>query len=204
MITSRKKNQALENINNKPSGILNDRDIKASYLLSPLSKFTEPENITKFKLVKDSNSKRVIDLLIHNSIPVTLQDNLLTFCDTGKIFELKADVIKIITNRNYNVNLARLSDIKSMYDFAKEMYFDVKGPGNKSTPDRTLTKLIKSPAFMASGISSKFSPADSNELCDRLGLLQQEKQAGNNSNKIDEDVFAIVEKLLQYVDKKTA
>ena len=31
-----------------------------------------------------------------------------------------------------------------MYDFAKEMFFDVRAQGNKSTRDRTLIKLLKS------------------------------------------------------------
>ena len=63
---------------------MNDRGIIASYLLSPLSKITHPENSTQFKLVKDNNSNRVNDLLIKNTIPITLHDNLLTFRDTNK------------------------------------------------------------------------------------------------------------------------
>ena len=31
------------------------------------------------------------------------------------------------------------------------MYFDVKAPGNKSTGERTLIKILKTPAIMASG-----------------------------------------------------
>ena len=34
-----------------------------------------------------------------------------------------------------------------MYDFAKEMNFDSKAQGNKSTRDRTLIKLLKSPGL---------------------------------------------------------
>ena len=42
-----------------------------------------------------------------------------------------------------------------MYDFAKEMNFHSKTVGNKSTRDRTLIKLLKSPGLMvsASGVS---------------------------------------------------
>ena len=42
-----------------------------------------------------------------------------------------------------------------MYDFAKEMYFDVTTMGSKSTQDRTLLKIVKMPSIMvsASGIS---------------------------------------------------
>ena len=91
--------------------------------MSPLSKITNPENRTQFKLVKDSSSNRVNDLLKHNSIPITLHDNLLTFRDSGKIFALKGDLLKMITNKNYNVDLASLSDEKLMYDFARKNEF---------------------------------------------------------------------------------
>ena len=124
---------------------------------------------------------------------------MLTFRDTGKEFELKGDLLKMITNKNYNVDLASLQDKKLMYDFAKEMNFDLKAPGNKSTRDRTLIKLLKSPAFMASGVSKTiFLSSDPDELCDRLKLLLQKKQAGNNSNIINEEIVAIVDKLLKY------
>ena len=73
---------------------------------------------------------------------------------TGKIFELKGDLLKMITNKYYNVDLASLQDKKLMYDFAIELNFDMKDQGNKSTRDTTLIKLLKSPAIMASGIST--------------------------------------------------
>ena len=67
--------QALENINNKFLEIVNDRGIIASNLLPPLSKITNPENTRQYEVVKDSNSNRVNESLIHNSIPTTLHDN---------------------------------------------------------------------------------------------------------------------------------
>ena len=123
--------------------------------MSPLSKVTNPENTSQFKLVKDRNSNRVNDLLIKNTILITLHNSLLTFRDTDKKIELKGDLLKMITNKNYNVNLARLADKKLMYDFAKEMNFDTKAQRRKSTRDSTLIKLLKSPGLMvsASGVS---------------------------------------------------
>ena len=121
--TSIKNNQAVENLNNNLLEIMNDRGILASYLMSPLSKITNPENSSQFKLVKDHNSNRVNDLLMKNKIPITLYGNMLTFRDTDKQFELKGDLLKMITNSKYNVNLASLQDKKLMYDFAKEMHF---------------------------------------------------------------------------------
>ena len=78
---------------------MNARGIIAFYLLSPLSKITHAENTSQFKSVKDSNSNRVNDLLIHNKIPVNLYNNLLPFRDRGKKFEL-LDLLKMITNKN--------------------------------------------------------------------------------------------------------
>ena len=167
--------------------------------MSPLSKITNPENTSQFRLEKDHNSNRVNDLLMKNKIPITLYGNILTFRDTGKEFELKGDLLKMITNKNYNVNHASLSDKKLMYDFAKEMHFDERRVGNKSTRDRTLINLLNSPAIMASGITKTiFLSSDPNELCDRLKLLLQEKQAGNNSDIINQEIVAIVDKLLEY------
>ena len=197
--SSKENNLALENLNNKLLEIMNDRGILASYLMSPLSKITNPENTTQFKLEKDSSSNRVNDLKIHNSIPITLHNNLLTFRDSGKVFELKGELLKMITNKNYNVNHASLSDKKLMYNFAKEMNFDKSRVGNKSTRDRTLITLLNSPAIMASGISKTIIlSSDPNELCDRLKLLLQEKNAGNNSDIINDEIVAIVDKLLEY------
>ena len=199
--SSKENNLALENLNNKLLEIMNDRGILATYLMSPLSKITNPENTTQFKLVKDDNSNRVNDLNINNSIPITLYNNLLTFRDTGKEFELKGDLLKVITNKNYNVDLASLADKKLMYDFAKEMHFDVKKIGNKSTRDRTLIKLLKSPGLMvsASGVSKTiFLSSDPDELCNRLKLLLQEKHGGNNSDIINDEIVVIVDKLLEY------
>ena len=196
-----KNNEAIENINNKLLEIMNDRGIITSYLISPLAKIFNPENSTQFKLVKDSGSNRVNDLLIHNSIPITLYNNLLTFRDTGKEFELKWDLLKMITNNSYNVDHASLADKKLMYDFAKEMHFDMKAVGKKSTRDKTLKKLPKSPGLMvtATGVSQTiFLSSDPDELCDRLKLLLQEKNAGNNSDIINDEIVSIVDKLLEY------
>ena len=129
--TSNKNNQAIENLNNQLLEIMNDRGILATYLMSHLSRITNPENATQFKLVKDSNSNRVNDLLIKKTISITLYGNMLTFRDTNKQFELKGDLLEMITNSKYNVDLASLQDKKLMYDFAKEMHFDLNTPGNK-------------------------------------------------------------------------
>ena len=50
---------------------------------------------------------------------------------------------------------------------------------------------------MASGVSTVFLPEHSNELFDRLKFLLQEKQSGNNSNIIHDEIVAIANELLE-------
>ena len=105
----------------------------------------------------------------------------------------------MISNKNYNVDLASLADRKIMYDFAKEMNFDLTAQSNKSTRDRTLIKLLKTPAIMALGVSKTiFLSFDLDELCNRIKLLLQQKHAGIISDVINEEIVAIVDKLLEY------
>ena len=171
MLTSKKNNLALETLNNKLTEIMNDRGIVASYLTSPLSKISNPENTIQFKLVKDSNSNRFNDLIKNKTIPVTLYNTLLIFLYTDKNFELNEDLLKMITKNIFIADFANLKDKKLKYDFAKEMYFDVKAPDNKPSRDQTLIKLLKSHSTVAfaSDISkTRFLTSDPNELCDRL------------------------------------
>ena len=67
--------------------------------MSPLAEITNPENSTQSILVKDSSFNRVNDLLTHNRIPITLHDNLLTFRDSGKVFELKGELLKMMIKK---------------------------------------------------------------------------------------------------------
>ena len=60
-----------------------------------------------------------MDLKKHNSKLFILQNSLLTFRDTCKVFELKGDLLEMILNKKFNVDLASLADKKLMYDFEK-------------------------------------------------------------------------------------
>ena len=140
-------------------------------------------------------------MLIKNTIPIIWHDNLLAFRDTGRKFELKGNLSKMVTNKNCNVDLDSLSDKKLMYEFAKEMNFDLKAQGNKSNRDRTLIKTLKGPGLIvsASAVSKTiFLSSDPDEVCNRLKILSEKKHAGDNSNKINGEIVAKVDKLLEY------
>ena len=153
--TSVENTEAIEIINNKIFEIMNDRGIIASYLLSASSKTINLESTTHFNFVEISNSIRVNDLLIHNTVSYTFYEKLLAFRDTVKVFELKGYRLRMITKIKLIIDLASLSVKKNYAWFAKEMYFNVEATGNNSTRDRTIIKLPKS-AIMASGTSTIF------------------------------------------------
>ena len=64
------------------------------------------------------------------------------------------------------------------------MRFYVKKIRKPRTRDGPVRRILKSPAIMASGISTNFLPSNGDELCDRSKLFLQEKHAGSNSNLI--------------------
>ena len=88
--------------------------------MSPQSKITNRENFTQFKQLKKRSSDRVNAMLIKNTKLITLHDSLLTLHDSGKEFESKGDLSKMISNKNYNVNHASLADKKLLYDLQKK------------------------------------------------------------------------------------
>ena len=192
-------NKAIENLNQKVLELMNDKGIIAPYLTTSLVEKFKKDNKSQFRLRKDPNSTKLNDFLIHGTIPVTLFSNMITFRDSKKTFKLEGDLLKVITNYKFNVDHSNQQDRKIIYEFSKEMNYDTKSTGRPSVRHNSLIRLLDQPAIMASGVSKTIIlSSDPNELCDRLQLLLREKHAGNNSNLIDEEIVAIIDKLLEY------
>ena len=101
-----------------------------------------------------------------------------------------------------------------MFDFANEMSFDEQAWSNKSTEEKSLKRLLQSPAILAGSLKKKYSAtpktqnqnesktnflsSNCNELCHRIKLLLPEKQAGKKSHIITEELVAISDKLLEH------
>ena len=104
-----------------------------------------------------------------------------------------------MTNYDFNVDHSNQQDRKLIFEFAKEMNFNIKQKGKKSDREKSIIRLLKSLAIMASGISKiNFLSSDPDKLCKRLKLLLQEKHAGNNSDIINDEIVAIVDNFLEY------
>ena len=192
--TSNNNNKAIENLNEKVLELMNDKGMIAPYLASSLVNLCKPENKSQFRLKKDLNSTKMNAFMINGGIPVTLFSNMLTFRDSNKIFKLDGDLLETITNYDFNVDHSNQKDRKLIYEFAKEMNLNIRQKGNKSDRDKSIVRLLKSPAIMPSGVSKTiFLPSDPDELCNRLKLLLQQKHAGNNFDIINDEIVAIVD-----------
>ena len=192
-------NKTIENLNEKILELMDANGMIASHLALPLVEVFRKDNKSQFRIRKDPNSTKLNDFLIHGTIPITIYSNMLTFRDTKKTFRLENDLLKVITNHKFNVDHSNPQDKKIIYEFAKEMNYDTKSTGRPSTRHDSMIRLLNQPAIMASGFSKTLIlSSDPNELCDRLKLLLHEKHGGNNSNLIDEEIVAIVDKLLEY------
>ena len=192
-------NKAIENLNEKILELMNDKGLIAPYLTTSLVEVFKKDNKSQFRLRKDPNSNKLNDFLIHGIIPVTIFSNMIVFRDSNKSFKLEGDLLKVITNYKFNVGHSNQQDRKIIYKFAKEMNYDTKSTGRPSVRHNSMIRLLDQPAIMASGISKTIIlSSDPNELCDRLKLLLQEKHAGNNSDIINDEIVAIVDKLLGY------
>ena len=192
-------NKAIENLNEKILELMNDKGMIAPYLTTSLVEVFKKDTKSQFRLKKDPNSSKMNDFLIHGNIPVTIFSNMITFRVSNKTFRLEGDLLKVITNYKFNIDHSSPQDKKLNYEFAKEMNYDTKSTGRPSTRHESMIRLLDKPAIMASGISKTIIlSSDPDELCDRLKLLLQEKQAGNNSDIINEEIVAIVDKLLEY------
>ena len=196
---SNNNNKAIENLNEKILELMNDSGLIAPYLASYLVNVFKPENKSQFRLKKDLNSTKMNDFLINEGIPVTLVSNMLIFRDSNKSFKLDGNLLETMTNYDFNIDHSNQQDRKLIYEFAKEMNFIIRQKGKKSDRDKSIVRLLRSPAVIASGVSKTiFLSSDPNEICDRLNLLLQEKHAGKNSVIINEEIFAIIDKLLEY------
>ena len=78
------------------------------------------------------------------------------------------------------------------------MNFDIKAQARIFTRDRTLIKLLKSAAIIASGVSTIFLSSDPDKFCIRLKIILQEKHGGITSPINNQEIFALVDKYLKY------
>ena len=188
-------NKAIENLNEKVLESMNDKGLIDSSLIEVI----KSDNKGQFRLTKDPNSTKPNDFLINEKVPVTIFSNMLTFRDTKKVFKIEGDLYKVITDYKFNVDHSNKQNRQIIYEFGKEMKYKLKNKGRPSIRHNSMIRLLNQSPIKASGLSKTIIlSSDPNELCERLKILLQEKHAGNNSDLINDEIAAIIDKLLEY------
>ena len=93
----------------------------------------------------------------------------------------------MITNKNYKIDLTKLTVKKTMFDFAKELSSDERALGKENTRNKSFIRLLQSPVI----ISLLVSLEDPNEFCDRIKFFYYKR------NKLEIVLTWVVKKLLQ-------
>ena len=162
-----------------------------------MAKQLVPKNKSKFRLVDDRDSDNWNDYKMHGQ-KVTIYDDKLLFRDTGVVFTLKGDLLSMIIA--YDFIKTNSPEPKQIINFLDKTHFDTHSQAAKSSGDNNLiNNYRKKRALLASSLQEViFLSENPNKLCDRLRLIFQKKQTGNDANKNDSDIFAINDKVLEY------
>ena len=104
-----------------------------------------------------------------------------------------------MSNNKFNVDNSSQQNREIICEFAKELKYSVKSTGRPAVRHKSMIRLLNQRPITASGFTKTINlSSDPDKLCNRLRLLLQEKQAGNNSDIINKESVAIVDKLLEY------
>ena len=118
--------KAISGLNDKVFELVDEKGLIAPYLASSLVNLCKPENRSHSRLKKDPNSPKIIDFSTNGGIPVSLYSNMITFRDSNKSFKLDGDLLETITNYDFNVDHSNQQDRKLIYEFLKEMKYNIK------------------------------------------------------------------------------
>ena len=187
------------NVHVKILELLNKNGIIQWSLITPKEKLLVLTNGSQFRLYHDPDSDKWNDLVM-NGEKVTKYDDKIFFKNSGKIFALRGDVLKLNTDDKFNTTNS--PDGKPIIEFMDEIRFDVHARG-KNLRDKNLIKSnFQKSASLASWLKRSerpvFIPEKSNEIYDRLCLIMEEKQAEKDTTRFDDDIVAIIDELLEY------
>ena len=118
--------------------LINQRGEIHSNLIRPIAKLLVPTNKSQFRLYDDPDSDNWKDYVM-NGEKVTIYNHKSIFKKSGKVFTLRGDFLKLITE--YKFNTTDSPDTKLIIDFMDEISFDIHARG-KSLRDRHLIKKL--------------------------------------------------------------
>ena len=195
-------NQVDSSIVKTVSNLLNDKN-KSQFSLEPIEGYP-----------RDSfrSSANLFTINPHNPQQVIIKGSTMTFENGHSYDSNDPDLQYFITNTQFNREIYNMNII---YDFLNDMKYNINYGDKKSNRYNFIENLINQyqslnnqlQGFAGSGLNGEsyreasqiiFLPSDPDELVDQSKLLYFEKLGGNDNPQLNEQIIAIVDKLLEY------
>ena len=204
-------NQVDSSIVKTVSNLLNDKN-KSQFSLEPITQdnpnlFTINPHNPQQVLIKGST------MIFENGNSYDLSNPDLQYFITNTQFDKPINnwgpIYNFLNDMKYDLNYGDKKSIR--YQFIKELYSRYQLQGYTQGQSQSYTREATQ-GFTGSGLRSYangesyreysqqyiFLPSDPDELVDQLKLLYFEKVGGNDSFLINEQIIAIIDKLLEY------
>ena len=208
-------NQVDSSIVKTVSNLLNDKN-KSQFSLEPIT-----QNNPNLFTINPHNPQQVLikgsTMTFENGNSYDLSDPDLQYFITNTQFDKQINnwdsIYNFLNDMKYDLNYGDKKSIR--YQFIKELYsrYQLQGFAQGYTQARDLQGFAQgqSQGFTGSGLQGCaqgstrnyaqqyiFVPSDPDELVDQLKLLYFEKVGGNDNPQLNEQIIAIIDKLLEY------
>ena len=193
------------------SNLLNDKN-KSQFSLEPITQSFAQDNPNLFT-INPHNPQQVLikgsTMIFENGNSYDLSNPDPQYFITNTQFDKQINnwdsIYNFLNDMKYDLNYADKKSIR--YQFIKELYSRYQLQGFTQGQSQSYTQ-----GFTGSGLNGEsyresyreysqqyvFLPSDPDELVDQLKLLYFEKVGGNDSFLINEQIIAIIDKLLEY------
>ena len=212
-------NQVDSSIVKTVSNLLNDKN-KSQFSLEPITQSFAQDNPNLFT-INPHNPQQVLikgsTMTFENGNSYDLSNPDLQYFITNTQFDKPRNnwgpIYNFLNDIKYDLNYGDKKSIR--YQFIKELYSRYQLQGFTQGESQSYTREATQ-GFTGSGLQSYangesyrgsyreysqqyiFLPSDPDELVDQLKLLYFEKVGGNDSFLINEQIIAIIDKLLEY------
>ena len=208
-ITNR-NNQLLTNL-------VNSNQVDSS-ILKTVSNLVNDKNKSQFSLEPIMGNPNLFTINPSNPQQIIIKKTTLSFLGSGNMYDLNdPDLQYFITNTQFD---KQINNLGTIYSFLNDMNYDIIYGDKKSKRYFFIKDLINQYTYqqsqslnnqLGSGLNGEtsresyreatqiiFLPSDPDELVDQLKLLYFGKLGRNDNPQLNEQIIAIVDKLLEY------
>ena len=198
------------------TNLVNSNQVDSS-IIKTVSNLLNDKNKSQFSMEPIMGNPNFFTINPSNPQQVLIKNNTLTFLGSGNIYDPNdPDLQYFITNTQFD---KQINNLDTIYSFLNDMKYNTSYGDKKSTRYYFIKDLHNQYYQLGRGLPSYarklsrsnsqsyagshtnqyvFLPSDPDELVDQLKLLYFEKLRGNDNPQLNEQIIAIVDKILEY------